>query len=170
MLKNNLKGVTILETLVVLTIVVILSIIAIPSLFTFLQGRRLTLTAESMFNAIQMARSEAIKRNATIYVSFHTGDSWCYGIGTASTCNCSTPNTCDIATDAAPTAQQITLSTGGLSSNAFQFEGTRGASNVTNGTITLTLYGGTTAMSIVIYNLGSILLCSSTVSGYQTCP
>ena len=167
-MQDNL-GVTLLEALVVLAVIVITTIIAVPSFITFIQERRLTLAAENLYYAMQTARSEAIKRNATIYVSFQTGDSWCFGANTGSNCTCTTPSGCNIGTAQAPQSQQLTLSTTGLTSNSFQFEGTRGASNVSSGKITLTLYGQTTSVSILIGNLGNIQLCSS-LSGYQACP
>lgn len=147
----------------------ILTIIAVPSFITFLQERRLTMTADNLLAAMQYARSEAIKRNTTVYISFQTGDSWCWGINTGSSCTCSVPSGCNLGTMAAPQSQTTSLSTTGLSANTFQFEGTRGASNVSGGKVTLTIYGQTTSVSLLISRLGDLQLCSS-LGGYQTCP
>lgn len=164
------RGLTFLEALIVMIVIAILTVLAIPSFITYIQEHRLTLTAESMFSVMQYARSEATKRNATIYVSLQTGDSWCYGVGTTSSCACATANTCDLGVTQAPQAQQTSLSTTNITGNAFQFEGSRGAANVNNGKITFTTYGQSTSITVLITQLGDIQLCSSTISGYQTCP
>lgn len=162
-------GITLLELLIVIIIITILTMIAVPSLNTFLQNHRLIFTANNLFVAMQYARSEAVKRNTTVYVTFQTGDSWCYGINTGSSCNCTTPSSCNLGTGAAATPQQISLSTTGLTSNTFQLESSRGAANVNGALVTLTLYGQTPAISLEIYQLGDFQLCSSTMSGYSAC-
>ena len=162
-------GLTLLESLSALVVVVILTAMAVPSFMTFLQERRLTLTAENLLYALETARSEAIKRNTSVYVSFQTGDNWCYGINTGSNCSCSTPSSCNLGAVSASASQQISLSTTGITSSNFQFEGSRGASNVNNALVTLTLYGQTTSISVLIPILGNLQLCSS-MSGYGACP
>ena len=160
-IKDKL-GVTTMELLIVM--------VAVPSLLSFSQNNRLKMTADNLFAALQLARSEAIKRSATIYVSIRTGDNWCYGFGTGSGCNCATANTCNLGTTAAPQTQQISLSSTGISGNAFQIEGTRGAANVSGAKILMTLYGQSVAVGLVINQVGNMYLCSSSFSGYQTCP
>ena len=162
-------GITLIEILMIMIIVVIITAIAVPSFLTFVQERRLTMTAENLFSAMQYARSEAIKRNATVYVNFQTGDNWCYGMNTGSSCNCSTASSCNLGAVQTPQTQQISLSTTGLSSNSVQFESSRGAANTSSGKVTFTLYGQSVSMSLLIGQLGNAQLCSS-LSGYQACP
>src|SRR5690349_11221133 len=107
-------AITLLEALIVMIITIILTIAAVPAFMQFLQEHRVIMTADSVFAAMQYARSEAIKQNTTVYISFQTGDTWCYGINTGSSCNCSIPSTCNLGTGAAPSAQQVTLSVSGL--------------------------------------------------------
>lgn len=167
---HKILGINMLEVIAALLIMTILAAAAVPSFLSFIQEHRLTLTAENFATALQYARSEAIKRNATIYVSFQTGDSWCYGINTGSSCTCSTPSGCNLGTNQAPQSQQTSLSLSGISSNTIQFDGSRGAANVSNGKITLTVYGASTDISILVSVLGNISFCSSTIGGYSTCP
>jgi len=162
-------GLTLIEALMVLAVIIILTVIAVPSFISFFQERRLTLTAENMLYALQVARSEAIKRNTTVYVSFQTGDNWCYGINTGSSCTCSNPASCNLGTASAAQSQQVTLTTTGIGGANLQFEGSRGASNVNGAKVTFTLYGQSTSISVLIPVLGSLQLCSS-ISGYQVCP
>ncbi|MDR3476516.1 MAG: GspH/FimT family protein [Gammaproteobacteria bacterium] len=167
-IKSHL-GITTLELLIVVIIITILTIIAVPSFNTFLQNHRLMMTADNLFASMQYARSEAIKQNTTVFVSFQTGDSWCYGLNTSSSCNCTVPSACNLGTTQAAQAQQISFSTTGLTGNGFQIEGSRGAANVSGAKVTMTLYGQSTSISLLINQLGNYQLCSS-MSGYQACP
>jgi type IV fimbrial biogenesis protein FimT len=168
-IKAN-EGFTILEMIIVFIIAIILTLMAIPSFITFVQEHRLKKTAENAFVALQYARSEATKSNSTVYVTFATGDNWCYGINTGSSCTCSTASSCNRGATQAGQTQQIDLSTTNLVSNSFQIDGTRGATNISNGKITFTLYGQSTSISILIGSQGNIQLCSPSFSGYQACP
>jgi type IV fimbrial biogenesis protein FimT len=162
------KAITLIEALVMLFIVLILTVIAIPSFTSISRNFRVSATAEGLFAALQYARTEAIKRNATIYVSFVTGDSWCYGINVGSVCSCNTVNSCGLSTVIAPAAQQISLSTTGLVSNSINFEGTAGAANA-SGSITFTAYGRSELVTISVGRLGNLQTCSTGITGYQGC-
>lgn len=158
-----------MELLVVLTIIVVLVLIAVPSFLTFIQEFRVTANGENLLYNLQYARSEAIKRNANIVVTFSAIDPWCYGINVGSSCTCATAGSCTLGSFAAPAPHLTTMTTSGLASNSLTFEGTRGA--LTNGktTITFTVYGQTTAMAVESSALGNMFMCSSTVSGYPAC-
>jgi len=160
-------GFTIVELLVVLAIVTILAITAVPSFITYLQTSRLTSASQNLYYALQYARTEALKRNATVYVSFQTGSSWCYGINAGATCSCNVANSCGLGSTSAPAASQLTLTASGLASGAVHFEPNHGAAGATS-TITLTDAQGI-AMSVKVRVLGSLLLCSAQVSGYSAC-
>lgn len=163
------RGLSMVELLIVLVIIVILTLVALPAFTTFMQQYRVTATVQNLFYALQNARSEAIKRNATVYVTFSATDPWCYGINVGSACTCTTPSTCSIGTGGASKTQDMTLTTTGLSSNSLTFEGTRGAASSGSSLITLTIYGQTTAMAIKVTTLGNMQMCSSQVSGYPAC-
>lgn len=164
-----LKGINLIELLAVLAIIVILNVIAIPSMVSFTQKYRVTATAQNLYYALQYARSEAVKRNQSVYVTFNSTDPWCYGINPVTPCSCSTPSGCSLGTGGASKAQDMTLTSAGLTSNSLIFEGTRGATTSGKTTLNLTLYGGTLAMSVAITALGNMQLCSSTISGYPVC-
>ena len=166
--KDQSQGVTFIELIVVLAVIAILATLAVPQFLSLVQNNRLSGTAENLYYSLQNARSEAIKRNATIYVSFQTGDTWCYGINTGSACNCAVPTGCDLGTVSAPASQQISFSTTGLTSNTLQFEGTHGAANA-SGSITMTLYGQSTLITVSVGRLGNLQMCSTGISGYIGC-
>ena len=166
--KLGFPGFTLIEVILVLSIVIILTLISIPVFTTIIKNYRIGAVADSLIYSIQYARTEAIKRNANVYITFVTGDSWCYGINTASACNCTITNNCNLGTTKAETAGQISLSTAGLTSNSIYFEGTHGAANLT-GNITFTLYNDTPLIKVTIKRFGNTQVCSTGISGYTAC-
>lgn len=162
------RGVTLLELMIMLAIIIIITVVSVPLFTSIIQNFRLSATADELYSALQNARTEAVKRNATVYVSFVTGDSWCYGLNVGSACTCTTPSGCSLGTTSATKAGLISLATTGLTNNIINFEGTHGAANAT-GSITLTLFGGTNLMTISVGRFGSLQICSTGVSGYTAC-
>ncbi len=165
---HDSDGFTLIELLTILTITVILTVLAVPSILSLVQTHRITSTVENLYYALQYARSEAVKRNTTVYVSFQSGDTWCYGINTGSACTCSTPATCNLGTYQYSAAQLLTLSMSGLTNNALQFEGTHGGANA-SASLTFTLYGQSALMTITVGRLGNLQMCSTGISGYTAC-
>lgn len=75
--------------MITVAVAVILLSIAIPSFTQLIDKKRLESAAESLYADLQFARSEAIKRNKTIRVSFNTdGSIWCYGLKISEHCDC----------------------------------------------------------------------------------
>lgn len=161
-------GFTLLELIIALSIIAISAVISIPLFSTMIKSHRIAGVAENIKLAIDLARTEAIKRNANVYLSFNTGDNWCYGINVGSSCNCASVGSCSLLTESAPSAQQITLSSSGYSGNYVYFEGTHGAANA-SGSITLTLYQESNLITISIGRLGYTQLCSTGIGGYAAC-
>lgn len=162
------NGITLIELLVMLAIVVVLTLLSIPMFNSLIQHYRITTAADELYASLQYARTEAVKRNTNVYVSLTTGDTWCYGINTGSTCSCSTAGSCNLGSVSAPAAQLLSLSATGLSSNAFYFDTVHGgASNAV--TITFTLYGQSSLITTSIGRLGNVSVCSTGISGYTGC-
>jgi type IV fimbrial biogenesis protein FimT len=162
------KGVTIYEILVVIIIISILTLLALPTFLNFDNEYRATAFAQNLYYAIQDARSEAIKRDTTVYVNFQTGDNWCYGINATTNCNCSITGNCTLGTVSAPRLDDMTLTATGTTNGSLSFDGTRAAAGAAS-TITFTVYGQSTAMGIDVGVLGDMQLCSTTISGYSAC-
>lgn len=59
-------GFTLTELLITLAVVVILTIVAVPSFKTLIYSSRLTSTSNDMVAALNLARLEAVKSNATV--------------------------------------------------------------------------------------------------------
>ncbi len=166
--KWRAQGFTLIELMLTLSIVIILTLIAIPSLRSLVQNHRISSVADNLYYFLQNARSEAIKRNAHVYVSFIPGDAWCYGMNVSSACTCSTPGSCSLGAVVSDNPEQISLSMTGLTGNSVYFEGTHAAANA-RGALTFTLYGQTPLISLSIGRLGNIQLCSTGISGYTAC-
>jgi Tfp pilus assembly protein FimT len=162
------QGLSLIEMMIILFVVLILVLIAIPTFNTLTQNYRLSTAAETLYNMLQYARSEAIKQNTSIYVNFQTGDNWCYGINAGSACNCTIPSSCSLGSQSAPTTQQLSLSATGLTSNSIWFEPTHAAANAA-GSITFTVYGQTIFINTSISRLGNLQICSTGISGYNAC-
>lgn len=166
--QNRLKGFTLVELLVMLTVVLVLTLIAIPSYTTLINYYRISRESELLYNTLQYARTEAVKRNTNVYVSIGTGDSWCYGINTGSACNCSS-GTCNLGIISAQTAQQISLAGTGLSSNAFYFNSTHAGSSAAV-TLTFSIYGSSsTLVTTSISLMGTVTQCGTGIPGYTAC-
>lgn len=163
------KGFTLIELLVVFFIVAVLTVLALPTLLSFSREHRVTMYAQDLYYALQFARSQAIKTNSTVYVNFQTTDNWCYGINQGSNCTCNISNSCGLTVVSAPQLADMTLTATGLTNNSISFEPTQGAAGAKS-VITFTAYGQTTAMSVEIPIMGNVLLCSTTIAGYPTCP
>jgi type IV fimbrial biogenesis protein FimT len=65
-LRHLQRGVSLVELLVGLTIVAILLGTGVPSFFNWIQNTQIRTAAESIQSGLQLARSEAVRRNASI--------------------------------------------------------------------------------------------------------
>lgn len=66
-MKKN-SGFTLVELLITIVIVGLLLAVGIPSLKTFMKGNQLVASSNELISAFNVARSEAIKRNASVTV------------------------------------------------------------------------------------------------------
>ena len=61
------RGTTLIEVMIAIAIVVILAAVGLPSFAEWLQNTKIRTAAESVQNGLQIARTEAVKRNAVVY-------------------------------------------------------------------------------------------------------
>lgn len=83
------RGLTLMELIVTVAILAILVALAVPSFNAFLAKGRLSGAAEALAQDLQLARSEALRRNDDVRLSFSPGAAWCYGsVAGTTACDC----------------------------------------------------------------------------------
>lgn len=172
------SGFTLVEMVITLTVIAILAGIAVPSFTETLDRRRVSGAAEQLQSDLQYARSEAIRRNADVIVSFVSGTStWCYGIDTT-VCTCTTANDCQL-----DGVTKVVDQTGFRGVSLTQNFGDSEISfdprtfDLDNGTATFTSNIGTSNARVVSVKVGQvggrIKLCSpsgsTNIPGYGAC-
>ncbi len=178
-------GVSLVEVIVVVTIAGILASIAFPSFTEMFARSRLRGAAESLRSDLNLARSEAQKRNQTIIMNFDVGGdgSWCYGIRANTNCNCRetdppSSSYCTLDTDAAGVAVPTNVSSTryrGIRLDAVPFGGNLSFSPVrpslAAGSATLVSDNITASIRVVVSGFGRIRFCSpsGSLSGYSSC-
>lgn len=91
-------GFTIIELMVVVALIGITAALSAPYFGSILEGRRLVGSADTLYSALQFARSESIKQNADVQVYTDTA-AWCIGIDDAAgglNCDCTVPASCTV--------------------------------------------------------------------------
>lgn len=73
MLKRKATGFTLLELMITVVIVGILATIALPSFREFIDRSNVRSSAESVLNALQLTRAEAVRRNELITFTLGSG-------------------------------------------------------------------------------------------------
>ena len=178
--RNTQKGFTLIELLIAVVILGILVAIAAPSMYQILEGRKLKGAAENLYADLMFAKTETIKRNNEVILSFGgTSPAWCYGLKEVATCDCATANDCSIdGIEKVVTNEQYGDTTllaafpGGPPEET-GFEPLRGFSenssgSFSNGTVTFTNDGREAV--IIINTLGRVRICSDTgFGGYEPC-
>ena len=64
------RGFSLIELMVTLSVMVLLSLLAVPSMSQYVENSKIHGTAEVVFAAVLKARTEAIRRNATVELVF----------------------------------------------------------------------------------------------------
>ena len=73
------RGVNIIELMVVISIVAIVMAIGVPQLQSWIATSRVSVKAQAVLNGLQLARAEALRRNARVAFTLAVDSSWSIG-------------------------------------------------------------------------------------------
>lgn len=171
---RSAQGFTLIELMVTIAVLAILVTLAAPSFNSLIDKYRVKRAADTISAFLINAKSEAIKRNTTVRTVFNTaGATWCAGMTTAATCDCTVANACQI-----DNAERVVR--GGdyrgillaATESTFAFTPQRGRSSVA-GNAEVTSANGLKVRVVVKNTTGRIRVCSPSgsgnVGGYPAC-
>jgi type IV fimbrial biogenesis protein FimT len=166
---SRMRGLTLLELLVVITILALLLGIALPATQDLIERNRLKAAAQALAEDLQWARSEAIKRNRVLGFSVDTAH-WCYGIVDSQTgCDCrrapETEGACALKRVLGEVFSGVRLES---TLSLTRFEPRR--ATAINGSLTLTSPSGA-SIRVVLSRLGRVRFCTpgNALLGYESC-
>lgn len=158
-------GFTLTELMVTIGLMAVMLTLSMPSLQEYTRKTRLVLAAETLYQQTQVAREQALKRQANVFIRFITTRNWCVGYNVGDTfCDCTVPNDCNLSVLDSTQFPNTTLS---VQNTNWRFEGNRGTT-LSGGTATLSSTNNI-AISLKTKRLGHLQLCSSTVKGFKAC-
>lgn len=161
---HRLRGVTLVEVMVVVAIIAIIALVAAPSYNGAIDRQRLKAAAEAVLADIRWARSESIKRNVPVRISFTTGAAWNYTV-IPDTNGDGTFGEAVIKTGSNSDFPSTTLSAATFSGNLFStIDPVRGTASA--GHVEITSAEGTTAR-VTLSTLGRSRICG--FGGYEGC-
>jgi type IV fimbrial biogenesis protein FimT len=174
------RGVTVIELMIVVAVVAILASLAGPSFRSLLDRQRVRSAAANLNVDVQYARSEAVRNNAPVTVSFSASSSpWCYGIvGGSSACDCNTAGSCSLKTVRGDDFANVSITLAGgtgftISPRQGQISAIAGGGS--GAATTAVTFISTTTSSAQLQSrlnaLGRVLQCApgGSLPGYVTC-
>lgn len=90
------KGFTLIEMAISLVVLGVLIALAAPGFREFILQQRIKTASFDMFSSLTLARSEAVKRNGTVFLIPATGgwaNGWCVALTSGATCTATTTDT-----------------------------------------------------------------------------
>lgn len=76
MINKNQSGFSLIELMVVVAVLAVAASIAVPNFRNFMVNTQIRTTTESIRNGLQVARAEAVKRNAVVRFTLSNDNSW----------------------------------------------------------------------------------------------
>lgn len=167
--KRYSAGFSIIELMVTVAILGIIAAIAAPSYLTWIQNTKIRTAAESIQNGLQLARAEALKKNASVqFVLTDTNSSWRVGCVTQvgdlngdGLEDCPATITSRSSTDGSSGSINLTVTPGGATTIIFNGLGIRSGGTLTQVQVDSTELSAADSrdLQIDITGSGSIRMC-----------
>lgn len=94
-MKTYRKGFTLVELIITVIVLGIVIAVATASYDGLIANQALKQRTDQLYYVLQLAKSEALKRNQKIYVHFcQQGNAWSMGVTDLDSCDCFTANSC----------------------------------------------------------------------------
>jgi len=77
------RGFSVIELMIAILIVGILASLAFPSFVTMMENLKIRTVTESLLAGTQLARAEAVRRNANVEFALNPGNGWTVSVGGA---------------------------------------------------------------------------------------
>jgi prepilin-type N-terminal cleavage/methylation domain-containing protein len=170
--KSQNDGFTLIELMITLAVLAIIIAIAAPAFSGLMERRQLQGAGEKLFADLMFAKTEAIKRNTPIRVSFTgNGATWCYGLAVNAACDC-TANDCVLDGVLQVTSQDdyngVSVAVDStLDGASTTFTPLRGAADT--GHLQFTVTSGAD-LGAVVSSFGRVRMCSDSGFNYDACP
>lgn len=177
-MRLRIRGFSAIEIAIVLVAVAVVAMLAAPSFGGLSDRQRVRAAVSNLGVDIQYARSEAVRKNAPITVSFAPGATpWCYGIVSgAAACDCTTAGSCALKTVTGSEYRNVTMTLTG--DTGFTIDPRQGQASAIGGSgaasSAITFASSTTSNAQAQVNvnaLGRVAQCSPSgvLPGYPTC-
>lgn len=163
---HKANGLTLIELIATISIIAITAAIAIPSFSTFTQNNRVKSASEHLYQSINHARTEAIKRNQNTYMSYQTGPNWCLGFSTTTTCSCNIANNCNLGQMIASEYPRVSFSATGFSTTTTTIDNLRGRPNQAGN---FSFASNSRSVDITLSRMGRLKICGHDIGGYRPC-
>ncbi|MFO6422830.1 GspH/FimT family pseudopilin [Motilimonas sp. KMU-193] len=183
----KIQGFTLMELLIAVAVLAILLSIGVGSYSSLFKKNELRGATESLYSLLTYAKSESIKANTQIAVTFKDGDdgAWCAGLttvsGTKDTCNCkSAASATDSCTLVNGTDKRLVVIDGGefskidldvtsMASSTITFDNVRGMPLSAAGDVKLKTDENDT-VKVTVNAMGNVKTCTSAGSSdYASC-
>lgn len=182
---NKSRGFTLVELIIAIAIVGILSSLAVPAFREMIASMNVRSTAESFSLGLQLARSEAVKRNSRTSFGFSPAGRWevCASVSTTTGYTCPTGDSVQIK-DANEASQNVVIASTPTDSTLSTFTGlgrqytdATSALNNPDGTAQVTTVDFSSAVTsrtyrVIISSAGSVRLCDPSLpsGNVKACP
>lgn len=169
--RARAAGFTLPELMTVIAIAGILVAMAVPSFTGIIERNRMRNAVEQLRSDLKLARSESLRRNANVTVSFQRntdGSTWCYGLTLNASCDCTATSgttVCQLDTGVSTVVSSANFR--GITSTAAPFAS--GGGNLVFSAARPTLASGSARFTssptgyearVVVAGMGRISLCS----------